>query len=191
MYIYHLFQPGFVGETLYPLNQLRIAHPEIFDSHAKKYENRADLLELRRRELPFLGCTMDDLVCFVSVDFSLLLKSYAEIQKAEERIERSYFRVDTDQLEQENLLIAFHEDTVEDAEGRLVSTVDGYLPFADGCRLLPEQPPSEQIERYKQDHQEGIKGPLAAYVPHVYYKGTIEGSAITKETFVWDPPPTS
>ena len=187
MFIYHLIQPGFVGQTIYPLNQLEAIHPEIISKAMKKYEDRADLQEIRQRRVPFLDCTMDDLVCFVSVDFALLLQAFSEIHGIEERIERTYLRVDTDLLKQEHLSITFHDDAVEDASGKMIPTVDGHLRFSDARHLLPTVPPAEQLEMYREDFRGGRKGPLAAYLPHVFYKGVVEDAAVAREVFVWDP----
>src|SRR5687767_12191852 len=57
--VYHLMSPGFAGEMLYPLAELRHRLPETYAAARAKYAGREWLLE---RPVPPLGCRWQDVV---------------------------------------------------------------------------------------------------------------------------------
>ncbi|MDX1613091.1 MAG: hypothetical protein R3300_02205 [Candidatus Promineifilaceae bacterium] len=63
-YVYHLVPGNFVGEVLYPLNQLRETYPDLYQSHVKKYQGRERLLTWR---IPILDCLWNDVLHFSPV----------------------------------------------------------------------------------------------------------------------------
>ena len=74
-YLYHRVPENMRGTTLYPLNQLRDAHPDVYAEAIKKYENRERVM--RQVVIPF-GCAWNDVLHFSPVHPSF---AKSELQK--------------------------------------------------------------------------------------------------------------
>jgi hypothetical protein len=51
--LFHLCSPDLRDETLYPLNELRTRHPDLYHRELVKWAGRESVLDLR---IPYLGC---------------------------------------------------------------------------------------------------------------------------------------
>ena len=48
VYLYHRVPENLIGETLYPLNELKTLYPDVYAEHVKKYEGREEKMDRRR-----------------------------------------------------------------------------------------------------------------------------------------------
>jgi hypothetical protein len=62
--LYHRRAPGFRGEILYPLHQLKDVANDVYEAQIEKYRGRESLLEQR---VPFLDCRWNDVLHFSPV----------------------------------------------------------------------------------------------------------------------------
>jgi hypothetical protein len=60
--VYHLVPRDMQGETLYPLNQLKMLWPEVYDRAMAKYDDDPGRRLLPQRVIPKLGCLWNDVV---------------------------------------------------------------------------------------------------------------------------------
>lgn len=75
-FLYHGKSDEFKGETIYPLNQLKIIYPEIFDLEVSKYQGRVELLE---RQLPILNCNWNDVIHLSPINPHEIYKALVKI----------------------------------------------------------------------------------------------------------------
>ncbi len=71
-YAYHVLKESFVGKTIYPLNQLKNIHPDIFQLEIKKYQGRELLMSSVN---PILNCLWNDVVQFSCLDPKLTFEA--------------------------------------------------------------------------------------------------------------------
>jgi len=64
-FLYHLCADDFRGSTLYPLNQLRSVHPDVFERERPKYDGRESVLSW---QVPHLGVCWGDTVNLSALD---------------------------------------------------------------------------------------------------------------------------
>jgi hypothetical protein len=62
--VYHLKPRTMIGDELYPLNELKRHHPELYGQHLQKYRGRHEAIE---RYIPLLDCFWNDVIFFTSV----------------------------------------------------------------------------------------------------------------------------
>jgi len=63
-FVYHIKSPQLRGTTIYPLNQLRDRHPDLYDLHRAKYAGREALMQCR---IPLLDKHWNDVVYLAPV----------------------------------------------------------------------------------------------------------------------------
>jgi hypothetical protein len=63
--VYHLCADDFRGSTLYPLNQLRSVHPDVYERERPKYDGRESVLSW---QVPHLGVCWGDTVNLSALD---------------------------------------------------------------------------------------------------------------------------
>ena len=73
--LYHRVPTNMSGTILYPLNELKKLHPELYAEHVKKYEGREQLLTT---EVPPLECLWNDVLHFTAVAPSELKANLAK-----------------------------------------------------------------------------------------------------------------
>ncbi len=73
MYLYHRVPDNMDGTILYPLNELRLIKPELYEAHAKKYRKREALMD---RRIPHLNCLWNDVLFFTAVHPSVFRKAF-------------------------------------------------------------------------------------------------------------------
>jgi hypothetical protein len=62
--IYHRFPRHLQGDTLYPLNELKLLDPKLYAGECAKYRGREFLMA---RRVPFLDCLWNDVIHFSAV----------------------------------------------------------------------------------------------------------------------------
>ena len=75
-YVYHIQQPNMEGETLYPLNVLKVQKPNCYESAVKKYIGRESILSTRVEASDALW---NDHLFFSPIDPRLILAKRAEL----------------------------------------------------------------------------------------------------------------
>ena len=64
-FVYHLCADDFRGTSLFPLNALRVAHPDVYDRECTKWAGRESVLQW---QVPHLGVAWGDTVNLAALD---------------------------------------------------------------------------------------------------------------------------
>ena len=64
-FVYHLCADDFRGTTLFPLNALRVAYPDVYDRECAKWAGRESVLQW---QVPHLGVAWGDTVNLAALD---------------------------------------------------------------------------------------------------------------------------
>lgn len=62
--LYHFAPDDMAGDVLYPLNELKEVHPEIYEEQKDKYEGREFVMD---REISYLNCLWNDVLHLTAV----------------------------------------------------------------------------------------------------------------------------
>ncbi len=167
-YLYHGVPKDLVGDTLYPLNQLKQIHPELYEAKVAKYDGRKGILE---RNIPTLGCLWNDVLHLTAVHPKVLVETLAEARRPVGDSMR-FYQIDPRSLDPVNTTIylyTYREKGVDVPES-------DFVPYSmedlSSCAVIPDFTKDYYTEQYSCDKQ-----PLLYHgVPHILYKGTIDVS---------------
>jgi len=163
-YVYHMVPQGFFGETLYPLNDLKIINKEIYQSQIAKYQDHPYRRTLPSRRIPKLGCLWNDVVHFSPVNPRMVFDTWLSLGVALSGVE--WFAIPIENLPEGKTAIYhyrpenFSTDRSEELEDEYsLLSLDDYEELTELRR--------ETIEFYRDWIAQGRKGAFFAFVPHI------------------------
>ncbi len=155
--------PSVWGGTLYPLNELKYLHSELFREKKKKYEGRMHTLE---QHIPHLDCKWGDVVFLSPVHPNILCAALAKCME-HEMPSFPYYEIPVENLSYRKMAYWHFNSEYTPSE---VEPFDSEK-YAE-IKLLPEKTISYFLEQKRKEER-----PLFyVHIPHVLYKGTIDVS---------------
>lgn len=164
LYLYHRVRENMIGTTLYPLHQLRVLYPAIYDEAVKKYVGREWLLEQR---IPYFDCLWNDVIFLAAINPRIVSNEVA--RPGYRPLDFSYYEIPLDDLDPTKLL-AYDPMDGPDRDDR-------YSPF-DPLKMSEYAAfPKSAAEYYQYMWDKQI--PRRQIMPysriiHILYKGTID-----------------
>ncbi|MGL1157031.1 hypothetical protein [Vibrio parahaemolyticus] len=168
MYLYHRVPVNLQGNMLFPLNELKQVHDNLYQFHVKKYRDRERALE--RRVLP-LDCLWNDVLHLSPIHPHKLKKALIEQGLQLSNLGR-YFRFEALNLGLNECNSTFFWSK-EQKFGEWSAKESDYFKF-DVARLseMSDLPP-ETERYYAQQISIGASPLLYFRTPHVLFKGSI------------------
>lgn len=166
-WLYHRRPQNMQGNILYPLNDLKILHPDVYAEAVKKYDNRLHAL---KRRIPVLDCLWNDVIHMSSLDPHIIK---AELEKnGREMKSKTFFKIDPHSLDIKNTLVFLYKPL---ERGQPIPN-DYFVPFdpsnVEQYAIFPED-----TKRYFAETISHGGNPLLWHlVPHILYKGHIDVS---------------
>lgn len=160
-YVYHRVPRKLQGNTLYPLNELKDYHHELYQIYIKKYEDREFVM---RTPIPMLNCLWNDVLHCSPVHPEKIRDGLFSVG-GEWRPTR-WFTIDTQVMNftSANTIYYFSGQTPKD---RKFESFD--VERLSTMRDLPE----ETLVYYQRTFYEGKQPLLFAHIPHVLHLGQI------------------
>lgn len=174
-WLYHRVPECMIGNTLYPLNELRSIHPSAAVAEREKYSSRENLMTVR---LPILNCLWNDVIHLSPVNPRLIKKALAQAGALPADLpKRWFFVINPMELEEGR---AIHFKNSIDTEGKYTFQEGDFSVFsAEWYEELEDLPPA-QHEYNKRMLNEGGRPLLYARTPHVFYRGSINVSGLSQ-----------
>ncbi len=148
------------GDVLYPLNQLKDIHPEIYQQAAAKYEGR---LQVMQQEIPPLHCLWNDVLHFSPIHPLDLQKALMEAGRTD--FHGEYYQVDASLFDPEKTTIFIDRD--------MTPTGRDFVAFSSEEIEKHRQVPQMTIEYYKEVFTRGGKPLLFVGIPHILLKDSL------------------
>ncbi|MDR3546937.1 MAG: hypothetical protein P4M11_01445 [Candidatus Pacebacteria bacterium] len=152
------------GDILYPLNQLRDMHPELYEQYLKKYEGRESVLT---QMIEPLDCLWNDVIFLTAVHPSMVKKAYEETGFKFDLPFR-FYEIEPEALDPKRATVMlFPEHRSEPNVYRPYSpaNIDQYSEF-----------PERTMAYYEAMFSEGVLPLLFLFIPHILYRGTLNVS---------------
>jgi hypothetical protein len=158
--LYHARPTRMRGEMLYPLNELRAVHPDLYEEERRKYAGREELLDLR---IPILDVLWNDALHLSPIHPANLAAAWRAAGLSSPAWEREFYEIPIDRIDAKR--------AVWFARGALPLDV---APFDPGrYRELAEPPPA--YRSYLLDYKErGRPARPFAYLPHVLVAAPVD-----------------
>ncbi len=164
-FLYHRIPEKMTGSILYPLNALKDLMPEIYNHSAQKYKGREFLFS---HAIPTLNCLWNDVIFLSAVDPNEVNNAYASF--GFKPMEHRYFKIDCNKLDH-SLLATLIKPR------RGLQPSKNFTPFDISQMKKYSRIPKRALEYYKQEsaqNRHGRKVFVNAFIPHVFYKGSID-----------------
>jgi hypothetical protein len=155
------------GGTLYPLNALRAAYPELYEEERRKYDGREQLLELR---IPVLDVLWNDALHLAPIHPSRLAAAWRTVGLSSPAWEREFFEIPVARIDAKR--------AVWFTSGAL--PLDDVTPF-DPARYRELTEPPAPYHEYLVDYKErGRRARPFAYVPHVLVAAPVDVAGLRR-----------
>jgi len=160
--VYHRVPKPMVGQQLYPLNDLRTLHPDIYARQVQKYDGRTELLTTT---VPPLECLWNDVIHLSPIGPWLIRQALVEAGFSVPGDE-AYFEIPIGMLASLPVAWYHHQPGSQHRSG--------FEPFdASRYRELDEVPAATKAY-YGTCRAEGRRPLLFVHVPHVLVKGVLD-----------------
>ncbi|TSC55432.1 MAG: hypothetical protein G01um101418_916 [Parcubacteria group bacterium Gr01-1014_18] len=104
-YLYHLVPENMKGSILFPLNELKDKHSELYNQYVKKYEGRKELME---QIIPALNCKWNDVLHMLAVN-PLEVKEALKKTGVNLNWKARFYKIDPAKLNQANLSVYLYK----------------------------------------------------------------------------------
>lgn len=160
------------GETLYPLNELRLRYPDAYESERRKYVGREALLGM---QIPLLALRWNDALHLAPIHPSRLAAAWRSAGLWSDVWDGEFFEIPLDRIAGYRCAwFAAGALAVEAAQA-----ADDVAWFrADAYHGLTE-PPAAYHEHLRQRRLEGRRPRPFAHIPHVLVPGSIDVASVT------------
>lgn len=166
-FLYHRVPEQMIGDVLYPLNQLKDLHPNVYAEQIKKYEGREFVME---QQVPILNCLWNDALHFSAVHPQ---KIADELEKlGQSLLGKKFYIIHPEKLEKEKAVVYLYKHKSKKDKLLPENWTEFRIEDIDNYTELPEK----TIEYYKDQLGQGKKPLLWAWVPHIMYQGTLDVS---------------
>lgn len=161
MYLYHHIPRGQIGGVIYPLNQLKEKHLDIYKKQFAKYDN----IKEKDVYIPGFGY-WNDCVNLMPVRPDLV-KEELEKYGHDTSWDWSFYKIDAEQLDTSKLIILVMTDRNDKLERKFIpfskEALDEYCHIGEATR-----------NAFKRAKENGEQPNTFARVPHVLYRESID-----------------
>jgi len=161
-YLYHMVPPTMRGSTLYPLNQLRKTHPDLYVLEIKKYVGRE---HVRDTKIPPLKCSWGDVLHLTAVNPASINKALRAA--GAKPINDGFYKIPADAIDLKFTTVYLYSNSEN-------QTSKDFIPFDSKHTSQYMKMPIETEEYYKSSILQGRKPLLFHLIPHILYKGSID-----------------
>ncbi|OGY31719.1 MAG: hypothetical protein A3C02_00670 [Candidatus Andersenbacteria bacterium RIFCSPHIGHO2_02_FULL_45_11] len=166
-YLYHRVPDNLVGDTLYPLNELRETHPDVYELAKSKYEGREEITE---KTIPIGDSTWNDALQFTTVHphkiKEALLAAGAQLSSTE------WYQIPVSLLKPDHAVIGFYSG----------DSMENFKPVSEESLKESATLPETTKQYYREQLANGERPFLFHGIPHIFYKGSILLKDCTKIT---------
>lgn len=168
-YLYHRRHPGFVGTTIYPLNQLRAKFPDLHAAQARKYAGRE---RITGETVPVVDALWNDLVHCAPIHPRTIFRALTVLERAPEAQE--WFRIPVAKIQRIDAVWFDPQN-----ERYPFPVRDGEVTMFDPSRYRELRAlPARTLRYYRALTGTGQPSLLFLYVPHVLVHGLIDVSDV-------------
>lgn len=165
IYLYHRVPKNLTGHTLYPLNQLKEIHPDLYTDQVAKYAHRTALL---KRTIPILDCLWNDVLHFSAIA-PATLKNTLQVAGMGDKTFPAY-QIDPTVLDPNRTIIYTYQSLNRTPDIFEAECIPFSLDALADCTHIPEGTQTY----YKEEFLAGRKPLLFHGIPHILYKGTLD-----------------
>lgn len=169
-YIYHGCPETMIGTVLYPLNELRIRHPDIYRQEMAKYADHPKRVSLPETVLPKLDCLWNDVLHCSPIHPRRLYEAW-RAQGIKSVPDKGFFRIPINRVSHHRVAIM---------RGRDVEWLDA-VDYKEITTVT-----AETLKWYGKMARQGRFGGHFVGVPHVLVEGAIDIEGV--EVVRWSDP---
>ena len=179
-FVYHLCSDDFRGITLFPLNALRAAHPDIYDRERAKWAGREPVLQW---QVPHLGVAWGDTVNLAALDPVHLIQARKRLGVPYSRLlERRVVRIPVQRIaHQPAVVYDSHSHWLNSRPGEKVRPAppeDEFTPLDAGTYQELLETPQLHLEYLSEQLAAGQPALGFVFVRHVLVAGPVDISGL-------------
>jgi hypothetical protein len=180
-FLYHGQPPEMRGETLYPLNQLELIDPALYESGRAKYRGREAVLEFR---IPLIDVLWNDTLHLSTVHPYHLAAAWREAGLWTPFWERPFFQIPLDRIAVHRCVWfaseSFWVNNSPNEDVPLAPPREEFRLFDPTAYEEPEQAPVSYHAYLRRQQQRGRPPLQFPKIPHVLVPGPIETAGLAR-----------
>ncbi|MFO0743585.1 MAG: hypothetical protein U0469_00860 [Candidatus Paceibacterota bacterium] len=162
-YLYHRVPDDMKGNIIYPLNELKNIHPDLYLSKAIKYKGREDVMD---NLIKSLEAKWNDVIFMSAVDPKELKEEL--IKAGMKPKEFKFFQIDPTKLDlQKTKVFLFKENNRKIFDDEFT---DFKLEDLEKYSIIPEK----SKNYFKESFAKNGNALMFAFIPHILHKGSID-----------------
>ncbi|UCZ53815.1 group-specific protein [Bacillus shivajii] len=175
-YLYHIVPREMKGKDLLPLNKLKETEIDLYEKYTEKYMDHPRRKKLLKRKIPKMNCYWNDVIHMLPIDPRKVYYALREAGMREREL--SFYQIPLSLFADDNEF-AFYHYRPEAYQGPGEDLLDSEITLIKRAELqMLENLRPETKGYYKESIRENRPFGLFHYVPHVFYKGTINISDV-------------
>ena len=179
-FVYHLCADDFRGTSLFPLNALRVAHPDVYDRECAKWAGRESVLQWH---VPHLGVAWGDTVNLAALDPVHLIQARKRLGVPYSRLlERRVVRIPVQRIaHQPAVVYDSRSHWLNSRPGEKVRSTppeDEFTPFDAGTYQELLETPQLHLEYLREQLAAGQPALGFVFVRHVLVAGPVDISGL-------------
>lgn len=168
-FIYHLLPKPMLGDTLYPLNELKSVYPEEYYRNVKKYDGRKDLM---MQKVPKLDCLWNDVLFFSSINPKIVLEKLSTINTKLELKRTQYIKIPLKNILPYPSVIFTRRKDAPDNDFSF--SEDESRPLTSDSYKELQVIPRETIQYWEEAKENGRPMLWFYHIPHILVKGHLK-----------------
>jgi hypothetical protein len=176
-FLYHARPAEMRGDTLYPLNELQRAHPDLYARASAKYGGREVVMT---RRIPLLDVLWNDALHLSPIHPARLAAAWAEAGLPTEAWEGEFFAIPVGRIDAARAVWFAHDVYLRREAPDL--PVEDFAPFDPQTYREPTELPAGYADYLQERKESGRRLLRFAAVPHVLVAAPIDvsGLAVTR-----------
>ncbi len=171
-FLYHAQPTNFVGDILVPLNELKMAHPQIYTTAFEKYLGRENLTKVF---IPILNCFWNDVIHLSPIHPRAVREGLENIG-GKVSGEQKWFKIPPSRLK--DMPAVYYENKPSNFGGPYTFAVDCFRPFDEQRYQELDKISDLTLAYYKKEFEQKRKPFIFNGIQHILVQGHIDISGL-------------
>jgi len=169
------------GDTLIPLNKIKLLDSELYKQYAKKYYDHPERPKLLEKEIPKLNCLWNDVIHFLPLHPNLVYDALRTIG-VKVKTDLMFYKISTKNLVNNmNVVYLYRKENYIGPSAKINSKDVHFIEIEEYEEIT--ELPIDTLNYYGEENMKGNKFGMFPFIPHILSLGEV--SVLDSEVINW------